>query len=91
MPSGTRIADYLDAIAYRRYARSVMEERRRLLGYAVSVGDYNWLSTAPLETVIAAVSARFQLRSRRSQQHLRAVVEDYRAWRRQREEDEDGA
>ena len=35
MPSGTRIADYLDAIAYRRYARSVMEERRRLLGWNV--------------------------------------------------------
>ena len=91
MPSGTRIADYLDAIAYRQYARSVVEERRRLLGYAVSVGDYDWLYTAPLETVIAAASARFQLRSRRSLQHLRAVVVDYRAWRRRQEEGGDGA
>ena len=91
MATGIRIADYLDAITYRRYAQSVIQERRRLLGYAVSVGDYDWLYNAPPETVIAAVSARFQLRSRRSQQHLRAVVEDYRAWRRQREEDEDGA
>ena len=91
MASGIRIADYLDAITYRRYARTVIQERRRLLGYAVSVGDYDWLYNAPPETVIAAASARFQLRSRRSLQHLRAAIQDYRAWRRQQEEADDDA
>ena len=85
MASGIRIADYLDAITYRRYARTVIQERRRLLGYAVSVGDYDWLYNAPPETVIAAASARFQLRSRRSQQCLRTALHDYRAWRQQKE------
>ena len=85
MASGTLIADYLDAIKYRRYARTVIQERRRLLGYAVSVGDYDWLYNAPPETVIAAASARFQLRSRLSQQRLRAALQDYRAWRQQKE------
>ena len=87
MPSGILIADYLDAITYRRYAQSVIQERRRLLGYAVLVGDYDWLFNAPPETVIAAASAQFQLRSRLSQQRLRAALHDYRAWRQQKEGD----
>ena len=87
MASGILIADYLDAIQYRRYARTVIQERRRLLGYAVLVGDYDWLYNAPPETVIAAASARFQLRSRLSQQRLRAALQDYRAWRQQKEAD----
>ena len=85
MASGIRIADYLDAITYRRYAQSVIQGRRRLLGYAVLVGDYDWLYNAPPETVIAAASAQFQLRSRLSQQRLRAALQDYRAWRQQKE------
>ncbi len=86
MTSGIGITDYLDAIKYRRYAQSVIQERRRLLGYAVLVGDYDWLYNAPPETVIAATSARFQLRSRLSQQRLRAALQDYRAWRQQKED-----
>jgi len=89
MPAGTRIADYLDAIGYRRYSRSLVLERRRLLGLAAQCGDDDWLCTAPTETVIATVRARCQLRSRTGVQKLSAALDDYRRWRRRQEAGDD--
>ena len=47
MTPGPTIADYLDGIRYRRYSRSVLLERRRLLGLAATCGDDGWFGTAP--------------------------------------------
>jgi len=85
MPARTSLADYLDAIRYRRYSRSVIHERRRLLAYAIFCGDDEWLCNAPLETVLSTVGAQFQVRTRSARQKLATVVEDYRDWRRQQE------
>lgn len=90
MPPGTRIADYLDAIQYRRYSLTLLQERRRLLAYVIFCGDDDWLRAAPMETVLSTVQARFQVRSRTTMQKLEAAVEDYRRWRRQQEARDDG-
>ena len=90
MPPGPRIADYLDAIQYRRYTRTLLQERRRLLAYAVFCGDDDWLRTAPIETIVSTVRARFQVQSKTTLQKLEAAVEDYRRWRRRQEVAGDG-
>ena len=90
MSPGPMIADYLDAIQYRRYSRTLLQERRRLLAYAVFCGDDDWLLTAPMETIISTVRARFQVRSKTTLQKLEAAIEDYREWRRRQEECDDG-
>ncbi|MEN6341387.1 MAG: hypothetical protein ABFC89_02390, partial [Methanospirillum sp.] len=70
---------------YRRYSRTLVQERRRLLAYALVCGDDDWVRTAPVETVLAAVSARFGLGARSTRQRLEAALEDYRTWRTQQE------
>lgn len=90
MSPGPMIADYLDAIQYRRYSRTLLQERRRLLAYAVFCGDDDWLRTAPMETILSTVRARFQVRSKTTLQKLEAAIEDYREWRRRLEECDDG-
>ena len=64
MNTGTTIADYLDGIRYRRYSRSVLHERRRLLAYAAVCGDTAWLARTPADEV-AMIAARGGLRSQR--------------------------
>jgi|GEM_PF-1582572 hypothetical protein len=86
MTGPTRIADYLDAIQYRQYSRSLLQERRRMLAFALFCGDDDWLLNEPIESVARTVRARFNVRSRRSLQRLEAAVEDYRRWRRQLEQ-----
>ena len=44
MSAGSTVADYLDAVRYRRYSRSVLLERRRLLGHALVCGGDAWQS-----------------------------------------------
>ncbi len=44
MSAGPTVADYLDAVRYRRYSRSVLLERRRLLGHALVCGGDAWLA-----------------------------------------------
>lgn len=88
MPPGAKIADYLDAIGYRQYSRSVVLERRRLLGLVAHYGDDVWLMTAPIELVVSTVRAYSQLRSSASLQKLASALEDYRRWRRRQEGDD---
>ncbi len=88
MPPGTRIADYLDAIGYRQYSRSVILERRRLLGLVAHFGDDDWIMTEPIEMVVSTVRVYSQLRSSASLQKLASALEDYRQWRRRREGDD---
>ena len=82
MTPGTTIADYLDGIGYRRYSRSVLIERRRLLGLAAVCGGTAWLATTPADEVVATVGARLGFRSPTQARRLGAAVEDYQAWRR---------
>lgn len=86
MPPGTSITDYLDAIRYRRYTRSVLLERRRFLAVAAAAGGTDaWFMSAPVEEVVAAVRARTGIRSRTNLRKVGALVENYRRWRRERE------
>jgi hypothetical protein len=85
MPPGTTVADYLDAIRYRRYSRSVLLERRRYLAYALLCGDDAWLMAAPEDEVTARLRTRSPFRSTTSLQRAWAALEDYRDWRRRRE------
>jgi len=85
MPPGTLISDYLDAIRYRRYTRSVLVERRRFLVLAVTSGTDAWFMSAPADEVVARVCARSRIRSKTSLRKLRIAIEDYRRWRRRRE------
>jgi len=82
---GTSIDDYLEALRYRRYSRSVLFERRRLLGAAAGAGTDAWLMTAPIDEVVDAVRARTAIRSRTNLAKVRTVVENYRRWRREAE------
>jgi len=82
MTPGTTIADYLDGIRYRRYSRSVLIERRRLLAPAAVCGGTAWLAETPAEEVVATVRARLGFRSPTQLRRLEAAVEDYQAWRR---------
>jgi hypothetical protein len=82
MPPGPTIADYLDGIRYRRYSRSVLLERRRLLALAAVCGDEPWFGTTPIDEVVATVTARLALESPTTLQRLGAAVRDYQAWRR---------
>lgn len=84
MPAGLTIADYLDGIRYRRYARSVLFERRRLLGLAAACGDEAWFGTAPVGEIVTTVQARLELESPVTLRRLEAVLWDYQAWRRGR-------
>ena len=81
MAPGPTIADYLDGIRYRRYSRSVLLERRRLLALAAVCGDDEWFGTTPIDEVVATVTARLDLQSPTTLQRLEAAVEDYQAWR----------
>ncbi|MEN6341749.1 MAG: hypothetical protein ABFC89_04230 [Methanospirillum sp.] len=82
---GESVDDYLEALRYRRYSRSVLLERRRLLGAAAAAGTDAWLMTAPIDEVVDAVRARTAIRSRTNLAKVRMVVENYRRWRRERE------
>lgn len=82
MPAGLSVADYLDGIRYRRYSRSVLIERRRLLSLASACGDSAWFGTAPVGEVVATVHLRLGIESPATLQRLWAVLEDYQAWRR---------
>lgn len=82
MSPGTTIVDYLDGIRYRRYSRSVLIERRRLLGLAAVCGGTAWLAATPADEVVATVQARLGFRSPTQARRLEAAVEDYQAWRR---------
>ena len=64
MTTGTTIADNLDSIRYRRYSRSVLHERRRLLIHAALCGGTAWLAATPADE-IAMTAARGGLRSQR--------------------------
>ncbi len=86
MPPDALIAEYLDAIRYRRYTRSVLIERRRFLEIATAGGTDAWFMAAPVEEIVAAARARSRVRSKANLQKLRSTVEDYRRWRRQRDE-----
>ena len=85
MPPGCSIDDYLDALRYRRYTRTVLFERGRLLRAAAAGGTDAWFMTAPVEEVVENVRARTAIRSKRNLAKLRSVVENYRRWRRERE------
>jgi hypothetical protein len=85
MPPGCSIDDYLDALRYRRYSRSVLFERGRLLRAAAAGGTDAWFTTAPIEEVVDDVRARTAIRSKQSLGTLRRAVENYRRWRRERE------
>jgi hypothetical protein len=85
MQSSPRIADYLDAIKYRRYSLTLLQERRRLLALAIFCGDDDWIRNAPMETVLATVRTRFNVRTMRTLKRLEIVVADYRQWRREQE------
>ena len=80
MNTGTTIADYLDGIRYRRYSRSVLIERRRLLAHAAVCGDTAWLAETPAPEVVATVRDRLGFRSPTQSRRLEAVVNDYQAW-----------
>ncbi len=84
MPRDPLIAEYLDAIRYRRYSQSVLMERRRFLELAVAGGPDAWFMAAPVEEVVAGARARSRVRSKANLQKLRSAVEDYRRWRRRR-------
>ncbi|HIH02623.1 MAG TPA: hypothetical protein HA263_01820 [Methanoregulaceae archaeon] len=86
MPPGSSVEDYLDAIRYRRYSLSVLLEWRRFLALAVAGGSDAWFMAAPVEEIVAAARARSRVRSKANLQKLRSTVEDYRRWRRQRDE-----
>ncbi len=81
MPAGTTIADYLDGTRYRRYSRSVLLERRRLLAYAAACGGEEWFGAAPVDEIVATVASRLDLRAPTTLQRLEAAIEDYQDWR----------
>jgi hypothetical protein len=85
MPAGTTIADYLDAIRYRRYTQTEIQNRQRYLAHALLCGDDAWLMEAPVDEVLARVQAHSQIRSKLTLQRASTALEDYRAWRRRRE------
>ena len=85
MPPGTTVDDYLDALRYRRYSRTVLFERRRFLAVAAAGGTDDWLMTAPVDQVVAAALEHSRIRSRTSLRKLGMAVENYRRWRRERE------
>ncbi|MEN6342332.1 MAG: hypothetical protein ABFC89_07195 [Methanospirillum sp.] len=88
MNPGTTVADYLDAVRYRRYSRSVLLERRRLLGHALVCGGDAWLAATPADEIVATVQARLGIDSEVTLQRIRSAAEDYQEWRRRRIEQE---
>jgi len=84
MSAGPTVADYLDAVRYRRYSRSVLLERRRLLGHALVCGGDAWLAATPPDEVASTVGARLGIDSAITLQRIRSAAEDYQAWRRLR-------
>jgi len=57
MSAGPTVADYLDAVRYRRYSRPVLLERRRLPGHALVSGDDARLASTPA-AIASTVGAR---------------------------------
>jgi hypothetical protein len=91
MSAGPTVADYLDAVRYRRYSRSVIHERRRLLGHALVCGGDAWLATTPADEVASTVGARLGITSEVTLRRIESAAEDYQAWRRRRAEREGAA
>lgn len=84
MSAGPTVADYLDAVRYRRYSRSVLLERRRLLGHALICGGDAWLAATPPDEVASTVGARLGITSDVTLQRIRSAAEDYQTWQRLR-------
>lgn len=85
IPPGTTVADYLDALRYRRYCRTVLIERRRVPTVAATGGTDDWSMTAPVHEMATAALENSRIRSRTNLRKRGMAVENYRRWRREQE------